>query len=93
MDIQCFYGEFKALDAKKEAAAKEAVKAGKDPAAKGPAKPDAPTAKEPVKDKTFKLDTAYAQKDKDDQDSAKAKPQEDGEESPKTEKEAEAKDE
>ena len=43
MDIQCFYGEFKALGAKKETAAKEAVKAGKDPAAKGPAKPDTPT--------------------------------------------------
>ena len=98
MDIQCFFGEFKALDDKKEATAKGAGKAGKDPAAKGAAQPGAAKANqklslnEPVKEKTFKLDTAYAQKDKDDQEPAKAKAQEDSEEMSKGEKEAEAKD-
>ena len=92
MDIQCFFGEFKAAEDKKEGTAKEAVKEGKDPAAKGAAKPDASKPAEPVKEKTFKLDTAYAQKEKDDQESAKAKTQDDSEETSKGEKDAEAKD-
>jgi len=91
MDMQCFFGEFKAAD-KKQAAAKEAGKDGKDPAAKEAAKPNGQKPAASAQEKTFTLDTAYAQKEKDDQELAKAKTQDDSEEMPKGEKEAEAKD-
>lgn len=92
MDIQCFFGDFKAADDKKEAAPKDAVKDGKGPAVKAAGKPDGQKPAAPAQEKTFKLDTAYAQKEKDDQEAAKAKTPDDSEETTKGEKEAEAKD-